>query len=59
MRRFVHVSCRILEVGEEFPRFVPSNVAAAVRRVYYELDLDKVAGHGLDIVEVLERLGIA
>ena len=59
MRRFVHVSCRILEVGEGFPRFVPGNVAEAVRRVYYELDLDKVAGHGLDIVEVLERLGIA
>jgi hypothetical protein len=59
MRRFVPVSCRILEVGEGFPRFVPGSVAEAVRRVYYELDLDKVAGYGLDIVEVLERLGIA
>jgi hypothetical protein len=38
---------------------VPGNVAEAVRRIYYELDLDKVAGHGLDIVEVFERLGIA
>jgi hypothetical protein len=59
MRCFVHVSCRILEVGDGFPRFVPGSVAEAVRRVNYELDLDKVAGHGLDIVEVLERLGIA
>ena len=59
MRRFVPVSCRILEVGEGFPRFVPGSVAEAVRRVSYELDLDKVAGYGLDIAEVLERLGIA
>ena len=59
MRRFVPVSCRILEVGEGFPRLVAGSVAEAIRRVYYELDLDKVAGYGLDVVEVLERLGIA
>jgi hypothetical protein len=59
MRRFVSVSCRILEVREGFPRFVPGSVAEAVRRVFYELDLDKVEGHGLDVVEVLERLGSA
>lgn len=59
VRRFVPVSCRILEVGEGFPRFIPGSVAEAVRQVYYELDLDKVAGHGLDVVRVLEGLGIA
>jgi hypothetical protein len=59
IRRFVLVSCRILEVREGFPRFVPSGVAEAVRRVYYELDLDKITDHELDIVEALERLGIA
>lgn len=59
IRRFVTVSCRILEVEEGFPRFVPGRVAEAVRRIFYELDLDKVEGRGLDVIEVLERLGIA
>jgi len=57
VRHFVPIACKVFEVGEGFPRFVPGNVADAVRRVQYELDLDKIAGDGLDITEVLERLG--
>jgi len=58
-RRFTPVSVRMLEVKEGFPRFTVGGVAEAVRKVLYELDLDKVAGDGLTIEEVLERFGIS
>jgi hypothetical protein len=57
--RFSPVSIRLLEVAAEFPRLVPGSVAGAIRKVNYELDLDKVLGEGFDIEEVLERLGVA
>jgi hypothetical protein len=58
-RRFSLVSLRLLEVAEKFPRFVPGRVAQAIRKISYELDLDKVLGEGLSIIEILERLGVA
>ena len=57
VRHFAPTACKVLEVGDGFPRFVPSNVADAVRHVQYELDLDKIVSDGLEITEVLERLG--
>lgn len=58
-RRFSQDSVRILAVGGDFPRFVPGNVADAVRRVKYELDLDRLPGEGIPVGEVIERLGVA
>jgi hypothetical protein len=58
-RRFSLASLRLLEVADGFPRFMPGGVAPAIRRVSYELDLDKVSGEGLGIIEILERLGVA
>ncbi len=58
-RRFSLDSVRVLEVGGDFPRFVPGNVADAIRRVQYELDLDRLPGEGVPIGEVIERLGFA
>ena len=45
-RRFSLDSVRILEVEGNFPRFVRGNVPDAVRRVKYELDLDRLTGEG-------------
>lgn len=58
-RRFSMESVRILEVDGDFPRFVPGNVADAIRRVKYELDLDRLPGGGTTVSEVIERLGVA
>jgi len=58
-RRFTPLSVLVLEVKENFPRFTPGGVAEAVRKVQYELDLERIAGEGLDIEEVLERVGIS
>lgn len=58
-RRFSRESVRILEVDGDFPRFVPENVADAIRRVQYELDLDRLPGEGVTVSEVIERLGVA
>lgn len=57
-RRFSLDSVKIFEVNEGFPRFTPGNVADAVRRVKYELDLDKLPGEVLTVADVIERLGI-
>lgn len=58
-RRFSTDSLRILEVDRDFPRFIPGNVADAIRRVKYELDLDRLPGEGLSVCEVIERFGVA
>lgn len=58
-RRFSSDSVRILEVDETFPRFIPGNIPDAIRRVKYELDLDRLPGNGLSVGEVIERLGVA
>lgn len=58
-RRFSVDSVRILEVSGDFPRFVPGNVADAIRRVKYELDLDRLPKEGVPVGEVIERLGVA
>lgn len=58
-RRFAFESMRVLEVGDDFPRFVPGKVPEPITKVRYELDLDKVPGSGIRLVEALERLGVA
>lgn len=58
-RRLSFKSIRLLEVTDAFPRLIPGNVAAAIRRVSYQLDLDRVSGDGLCIEKVLGRLGVA
>jgi hypothetical protein len=58
-RRFSLASLRLLEVADGFPRFVLGGVAEAIRKVSYELDLDRVVGDKLDIMDVIERFGVA
>ena len=58
-RRFSPVSIRLLEVSAGFPRIVLGDVAGAIRKVQYELDLEKVSGKELELKQVLERLGVA
>ncbi|SCX93280.1 PD-(D/E)XK motif protein [Nitrosospira sp. Nsp13] len=48
---------RVVEVREGFPRIVPGNVPDGIRRVIYEIDLDRTPGSNSGIVEVLNRLG--
>lgn len=56
-RRFLLDSVRILEVAGDFPRFTPGSVADAIRKVKYELDLDRLPCQGVSVREVIERLG--
>lgn len=57
-RKFSPDSVRVLEV-DDFPRFIPGNVADAIRKVKYELDLDRLPGEGVSVGDVIERLGVA
>ena len=56
-RRFVHEGMRIVEVGEDFPRLVPGNVPAGIRRAIYEIDLDFAPGTDAGVAGVLKKLG--
>jgi len=58
-RRLVVDAVRGLEVGEGFPRFVPGSVPDAIRKINYQLDLDRVAGRSVSLDEVVQRLGVA
>lgn len=56
-RRFVIERIRVVEVGDGFPRIVPGNVPEGVRRVIYEIDLDRAPGSSVGIDGALKRLG--
>ncbi|MEI6351376.1 MAG: PD-(D/E)XK motif protein [Verrucomicrobiota bacterium] len=56
-RRFVLSGMFVLEVAEGFPRIIPGNVPNGIKRVFYEIDLDRVSGGHLSLSGVLQRLG--
>lgn len=56
-RRFVQAGTLVLEVAEGFPRIVSGTVSNGIKRVFYEIDLDRVAGENLGLSGVLQRLG--
>lgn len=58
VRRFARAGMRIVEVREGFPRIIPGTVPDGIRRAVYEIDLDRVNGADLPVVEVLTRLGV-
>lgn len=56
-RRFSVEGIRVVEVGEGFPRIVPGNVPAGIRRVIYEIDLDRAPGPDVGVIGALKILG--
>lgn len=56
-RRIAIEEIRVVQVEEGFPRMVPGNVPEGVRNVTYEIDLDRVPGPGVDLINALNRLG--
>ena len=56
-RRFIVEGIRVVEVGEGFPRIVPGNVPAGIRRVIYEIDFDRVPGPETGVIGALKILG--
>lgn len=57
-RRFVMSDIRILEVNAEFPRLTMGMVPNGIKRVVYEIDLDKAHGDNLGLSWILKRLGV-
>lgn len=56
-RRFSVEGIRVLEVGEGFPRIVPGNVPAGIRRAIYEIDFDRAPGSDAGVIGALKILG--
>jgi len=56
-RRFSVEGIRVVEVGEDFPRIVPGNVPAGIRKVIYEIDFDRAPGPDAGVVGALKILG--
>ncbi len=49
---------RLIEVDNEFPRIIAGNVPSAIRKVMYEIDLDRVQGRDLDLPTAFNKLGV-
>lgn len=56
-RRFVPAGIKIFEVVDGFPRITPGTVPAGVKRVMYEIDLDKAPYVSVGPEEALKKLG--
>ncbi len=57
-RRFSLEGMRVVEVGNGFPRIVPGNVPDGVRKVVYEIDLDRTPiADKKGLVDTLIKLG--
>ncbi|WKB50757.1 PD-(D/E)XK motif protein [Eleftheria terrae] len=57
-RRVELAEMRILLVTASFPRLTHATVPAGIFRAAYELDLDRVHGNGLSLVEALQALKV-
>ena len=57
-RRFSLDKVRVLEVGDDFPRILRGDVADAVTRVKYEIDIDRIPGGDLGLADALAKLGV-
>jgi hypothetical protein len=56
-RRFVPKGMRIVEVEDGFPRLVPGNVPAGIKRAIYEIDLDRAPGADAGVTVALKKPG--
>lgn len=57
-RGFISVDIRFLEVKVGFPRIIQGSVPNEIKRVSYDIDLERVSEENLDLVEVLKKLGV-
>lgn len=57
-RRFSLEKIRIIEVTENFPRIVPGNVPNGIRKVMYEIDLDRTPDFESGLIGALNKLGM-
>ena len=57
-RRFLQIGCRLMVVNDDFPRLTRANVALAIRDARYEIDLDLVSLGDVEIIDVLNQLGV-
>lgn len=57
-RRFLTSDVRFVLVDQDFPRLIPGNVPAGVRRARYEIDLDAVKNKQFSVGEVIEMIGV-
>lgn len=55
---FAQQDFRLLAVDEGFPRLVSGNVPEGIRKVSYEIDLDKVQGRSVALSDALQQLGV-
>jgi hypothetical protein len=57
-RRFLASDVRFVLVDEDFPRLIPGNVPAGVRRARYEIDLDTVQDKRFFVDKIIEMMGV-
>jgi hypothetical protein len=57
-RRFRKNELRAMLVEANFPRLILGNVPPGVLKATYEIDLDRVAGQRVDLVEAMQMLGV-
>jgi hypothetical protein len=57
-RRFEKTETRVVEISNDFPRLTSGNVPAGIRKVMYEIDLDKAPGENVGIEAALKKLGV-
>ena len=56
-RHFAHSDTRLLSVDDKFPALTRHNINPAIRKAWYELDLDLVSAHDVRVEMALEELG--
>jgi hypothetical protein len=57
-RRFSLEKIRIIEVTDNFPRIVPGTVPDGIRKVMYEIDLDRTPDFEFGLIGALKKLGV-
>lgn len=57
-RRFEQAGTRVVEIANDFPRLTSGNVPAGIRKVMYEIDLDKAPGENVGIEAALKKMGV-
>ncbi|KGX18341.1 PD-(D/E)XK motif protein [Burkholderia pseudomallei] len=55
-RRFMMVDTLVIEVDDEFPRLTMGRVPFGITGAAYGIDLDKVAGHRVDMAAALKKM---
>lgn len=58
VRRFTLEKIRIIEVTDDFPRIVTGNVPDGIRKVMYEIDLDRTSDFEFGLIGALKKLGV-